>query len=257
MNLLDFNGESVIVTGGARGIGRAIVQAFAEAGADVCIGDFRIEVAQATAHEISEQTGRKVKAVRADVTNLADTRNLCQVALQEFGKIDVLVNSAGWDKLTPFLKTTPDLWERVIAINFRGVLNTCYAVLPHMAERKQGRIVNISSDTARVGSFGEAVYASAKAAIIAFSKTLAREHARDNIRVNAVCPGLVETPLIEEMREDEFTAKILSSIVGYIPLKRLGRPEEIAPMVLFLASRAASYITGQAISVNGGLNMVG
>jgi 2-hydroxycyclohexanecarboxyl-CoA dehydrogenase len=256
MNVMNFNGESVIVTGGARGIGRAIVQAFAEAGADVCIGDLRLEAAQATAHEIAEQTGRRIKAVRTDVTSLEEAQNLGRVALHEFGKIDVLVNSAGWDKLSPFLKTTPDLWERVISINFRGVLNTCYAVLPHMAERKQGCIVNISSDTARVGSFGEAVYASAKAAIIAFSKTLAREHARDNIRVNAVCPGLVETPLIEEMREDDFTAKILNSIVGYIPLKRLGRPEEIAPMVLFLASNAASYITGQAISVNGGLNMV-
>lgn len=257
MNLINFNGKSVVVTGGARGIGRAIVQAFAEAGADVCIGDFRIEDAQVTAHQIAEQSGRKVIAVRTDVTKLEEVQSLCKAALQELGQIDVLVNSAGWDKLVPFVKTTPDLWERIISINFRGVLNTCHTVLPHMVERKQGCIVNISSDTARVGSFGEAVYAAAKAAIIAFSKTLAREHARDHIRVNAVCPGLVETPLIEEMREDEFTAKILSSIVGYIPLKRLGRPEEIAPMVLFLASDGASYITGQAISVNGGLNMVG
>jgi len=195
--------------------------------------------------------------VPVDVTKLEQTQNLGAVAIELFGKIDVLVNSAGWDKLLPFLKTTPDLWDRIISINFKGVVNTCYAVLPHMVERKQGSIVNISSDTARVGSFGEAIYASSKAAIIAFSKTLAREHARDKINVNAVCPGLVETPLIEEMRQDEFTAKILGSIVNYIPFKRLGTPEEIAPMVVFLASDAARYITGQVFSINGGLNMVG
>jgi 2-hydroxycyclohexanecarboxyl-CoA dehydrogenase len=231
---------------------------FAEQGADVMIGDFRIEDAQITAREIAYRTGHRVEALRTDVTNLEDVKKLVDETLLRFDKIDVLVNSAGWDRLMPFVKTTPDLWERIISVNFRGVIHTCHSVLPFMAERKQGSIINISSDTARVGSFGEAIYAASKAAIIAFSKTLAREHARDHIRVNAVCPGLVETPLIEEMRhDDDFTAKILGSIVNYIPFKRLGRPEEIAGMVLFLASDAASYITGQAISVNGGLNMVG
>jgi 2-hydroxycyclohexanecarboxyl-CoA dehydrogenase len=126
-----------------------------------------------------------------------------------------------------------------------------------MAESRSGRVINMSSDTARVGSFGEAIYAASKAGVIAFSKTLAREHARDNITVNVICPGLVDTPLIEEMRRDDFTRKILESIVNYIPFKRLGRPEEIAPMVAFLASDAATYITGQVFSINGGLNMVG
>jgi 2-hydroxycyclohexanecarboxyl-CoA dehydrogenase len=256
-HLIDLTGRSVIVTGGARGIGRAIVRACAEAGADVAIGDFRLEEAQATALEMSETTGRRIIAVRADVTKLEEVHHLRDETLRRFGKVDVLINSAGWDRLMPFVKTTPDLWERIISINFRGVVHTCHAVLPHMVERKQGSIVNISSDTARVGSFGEAIYAASKAAIIAFSKTLAREHARDNIKVNVVCPGLVETPLIEEMRQDEFTGKILNSIVGYIPFKRLGQPEEIAPMVAFLASDAARYITGQVISINGGLNMVG
>ncbi len=256
-NLIDLTDRSVIVTGGARGIGRAIVQTFAQAGADVVIGDFRLEEAQATAFEISEATGRRVVAVRTDVTKLEDAQNLCEEARRLFGKIDVLVNNAGWDKLMPFVKTTPELWEQIISINFRGVIHTCHAVLPYLIERKQGSIVNLSSDAARVGSFGEAIYAGSKAAIIAFSKTLAREQARDNIRVNVVCPGLVETPLIEEMRQDEFTGRILNSIVNYIPFKRLGQPEEIAPMVVFLASEAARYITGQVISINGGLNMVG
>jgi 2-hydroxycyclohexanecarboxyl-CoA dehydrogenase len=255
--MVDMNDKTVIVTGGARGIGRAVVQAFAEAGADAVIGDLRFEDANDTAMKISEACRRRVVAVQTDVTKREDVEKLRDETLRLFGKIDVLINCAGWDRLLPFLKTTPDLWQKVLTINFLGVVNTCHVILPHMVERKQGAIVNISSDTGRVGSFGEAIYASSKAAIMAFSKTIAREHARDNIRVNVVSPGLCDTPLIDEMREDEFTAKILSSIVNFIPLKRLGRPEEIAPLVVFLASDAASYITGQVYSINGGLNMVG
>lgn len=257
MSFVDLAGKSVVVTGGARGIGRAVAREFANAGAEVVIGDLRLEEARTTALELNETSGSRVVAVRTDVTNLEEVRLLRDEALRMFGKIDVLVNSAGWDSLKPFVKTAPDQWDRVIAINFKGVVHTCHAILPHMSERKHGAIVNLSSDTARVGSFGEAIYAASKAAVIAFSKTLAREHARDKIRVNAVCPGLVDTPLIEEMGRDEFTKKILDSIVNYIPFKRLGRPEEIAPMIAFLASESASYITGQVFSINGGLNMVG
>ncbi len=257
MNDTGLRDKAAIVTGGARGIGRAIALALAKESADVMIGDLLLEEATAAAKDIQQQTGRRIAAVRTDVTKLEDARALCDAALEKFGKIDILVNNAGWDRLLPFLKTTPELWERIIAVNYLGVIHTCHAVLPHMVERKQGSIINISSDSARVGSLGEAIYSGAKAAVVAFSKTLAREHARDNIRVNVICPGLAETPLLEELQQEEFGRKILGSIVNAVPLKRLGKPEDIAPMVVFLASEAAGYITGQVTSINGGLTMVG
>ena len=257
MNQSDLTDKVAIVTGAARGIGRAIAHGLASAGANVVIADLRIEDAEITARDIHEATGRTVIAIRTDVTSLADAENLALTTMEKFGRIDSLVNSAGWDELKPFMKTTPELWDRVLAINFRGVVHTCHSVLPSMISAKGGSIVNISSDTARVGSFGEAIYASAKAATIAFSKTLAREHARDGIRVNVICPGLVDTALLEEMREDPLTNRILDAIVGLIPLKRMGTPDEVAPLAVFLCASSASYITGQVVSVNGGLNMVG
>ncbi len=254
---MNLQGKTAIVTGGARGIGRAIVERMAEAGADVVIGDFRLDDAAATAAEIHSHTGHRIHAVGADVTDLKQVEGLRDAALEAFGKIDILVNNAGWDRLMPFLKTTPDLWDKIIAVNYKGVIHTCYAVLPHMAGRKQGSIVNISSDSARVGSMGEAIYSGSKAAVVAFSKTLAREHARDNVRVNVICPGLADTPLLNEIQQEPFGQKVLGSIVNYVPLKRLAQPDDIAPLVVFLASDAAGYITGQVTSVNGGLTMVG
>jgi 2-hydroxycyclohexanecarboxyl-CoA dehydrogenase len=255
--LVDLSGQSVVVTGGARGIGRSIVELLAAAGADVLIGDLRSEAAQKTAKEISSATGRRIEALQVDVSQFDEVNRFRDDAVKRLGKVDVLINDAGWDRLAPFLKTTPDLWDKIIGINYKGVIHTCYAFLPHMVERKSGCIVNVSSDSARVGSFGEAIYSGSKAAVTAFSKTLAREHARDNIRVNVVCPGLAETALVDEINEDEFARKILGAIVSAIPMKRFAKPEEIASMVVFLASDASRYVTGQVVSVDGGLTMVG
>jgi 2-hydroxycyclohexanecarboxyl-CoA dehydrogenase len=257
MGLVDMQGKVALVTGGARGIGRGIVTALAGAGASVAVADLRTDLAEETATEVARNTGARVVALQTDVSDLVHVQKTTERVLQTFGNIDVLINNAGWDELKPFLQTTPDFWEKIIAINYRSVLNTCYAVLPHMVARKAGAVVNISSDAGRVGSLGEAVYAGAKAAIIAFSRTLAREHARDNIRFNVVCPGPTQTPLVEEMQQQEFGGRVLGRLEQYVPLKRLGKPEDIAPMVVFLASDAASFITGQVISVSGGLTMVG
>ncbi len=257
MSLIDMAGKAAIVTGGARGIGRGIVTALARAGASVAIADMRADLAEQTAAEMGKETGARVIAVKTDVTSLAEVQAMTDHVVKAFGQIDALINNAGWEAMQPFLQTTPDLWEKIIAINYKGVLHTCYAVLPHMVERKEGVIVSISSDAARVGSMGEAVYAGAKAGIIAFSRTIAREHARDNIRVNIVCPGPTRTAMIEEQQQSQFGQKILGRMEQYVPLKRLGTPEDVAPIVVFLASDAARFVTGQVISVSGGLTMVG
>src|SRR5215510_2636410 len=174
MGLVDMQGKVTLVTGGARGIGRGIVTALAGGGARVAIADLRADLAEQAAAEITRGTGAQVVALKTDVSILPEVQDTTERVLQTFGKIDVLINNAGWDELKPFLETAPDFWEKIIAINYKSVLNTCYAVLPHMVTRKAGAVVSISSDAGRVGSMGEAVYAGTKAAIIAFSRTLAR-----------------------------------------------------------------------------------
>jgi 2-hydroxycyclohexanecarboxyl-CoA dehydrogenase len=174
---------------------------------------------------------------------------------RELGPLDILVNNAGWDKVEPFVENTPQTWERVIAINFRGPLNCCKAVLPGMQARGRGKIVTISSDAARVGSTGEAVYAGCKAGLIGFSKTLAREVARYNINVNVVCPGPTETALLRSAMADR--PKVLEAMAHSIPMRRLGQPGDLAGTVAFFASADSDYVTGQVLSVSGGLTMAG
>ncbi len=244
--------KTAIVTGGARGIGQAISRLLALSQYRVAIADLQEEEAQRLARELpGEHLG-----LRTDVTSFASVHSMVQRVLQEWGTIDLLVNCAGWTRIAPFQETDDAYWRRVIEINYLGVLNTTKAVLGPMMEQKGGCIINITSDAARVGSPGEAVYAGAKAAVVAFSKSLAREVVSHNIRVNCVSPGLIETPLVEELRENEKGKRLVEKMIKRIPMKRPGTPEEVALTVLFLASSAASYITGQVISVNGGMHMV-
>ena len=255
--MIEMSGKVVVVTGGASGIGRAIVTDFARLGATVIILDMNEAAAQETAVSLHQQTGSEVTAVYADVTDLAGVQTAVDQIIATHQRIDILVNNAGWDRFVLFMDTTPDFWDKVIAINYKGVLNLCYAVLPHMINQRGGSIVNIASDAGRGGSMGESVYAGCKAGVIAFSKTIAREHARDNIRVNLVAPGVTNTPIFNAFHETSMGSKVADAIVKSVPLgRRAAEPNEISPAVLFLASDAASYITGQVLSVSGGLTMV-
>ena len=251
MNLQD---KIAIVTGAAGGIGRAIALKFASLGAIVVVADIKTEGAQETVNLV-EKEGGKGLALKTDITDLKQVQDMVHTTLDKFGKLDVLVNNAGWDIIEPFVKNTPEFWEKVIAINLKGPIFCTRAVLDHMIERKYGKIVNISSDAGRVGSSGEAVYSACKGGIIAFTKTIAREMARYQINVNCVCPGPTETPLLAELTKGETGAKIIDAMVKAVPFRRLGKPEDIAGAVAFLASDEAAFITGQTLSVSGGLTM--
>lgn len=248
------SGKVAIVTGAAQGIGRAIATRLAEEGAKVGIADIQEAIASNTAAEL-RKAGCEAIAVKLDVTMLDSAMAAAERVAKEFGGIDLLVNNAGWDKLEPFIQSTPETWDKVIAINFRGVIHCCKAVIAHLQTRGGGKIVSIASDAGRVGSLGEAVYSGCKAGIIGFSKTLARELARNNINVNVVCPGPTETALLHGVMADQ--PKVLEAMKRGIPMRRLGQPEDLAGAVAFLASSDADYVTGQVISVSGGLTMAG
>jgi 2-hydroxycyclohexanecarboxyl-CoA dehydrogenase len=247
-------GRVAIVSGAARGIGRAIAMTLAARGDKVALADQREREACEVMAEIEDADG-KAMAVPLDVTNSEAVRNAVQQVTDTLGPIEILVNNAGWDELMPFLETDEDFWDRVIEINYKGCLRLTKAVLPGMIERRFGRIVNIASDAGRVGSSGEAVYAGAKGGVIAFTKTIAREVARREVTANVVAPGPTDTPMLGEITSGEQGEKVIDAMRRAVPMKRLAKPEEVAAAVAFLSSDDASFITGQTLSVSGGLTM--
>ena len=244
-----------VVTGGGRGIGRQIALALAADERVVAVADLRAAEAADTAEAIAAAGGRAI-AVTMDVTSSDSVQQGLHAVIDELGPVEVLVNCAGWDELKPFLDTDEDFWDRIIEINYKGVLRTVHACLPAMIEARFGRIVNIGSDAGRVGSSLEAVYSGAKGGVIAFTKTIAREVARFGITVNTVCPGPTATPLLDEIVDASADGdKVIGAMTRAVPMKRLGRPEEVASAVAYLASEDAGFITGQTLSVSGGLTM--
>jgi 2-hydroxycyclohexanecarboxyl-CoA dehydrogenase len=221
----------------------------------VAVADIREAEAKETAAAI-ESLGHTAIPVVLDVTDSRSVTEGVAQAEAALGPIDILVNNAGWDELKPFLDTDEAFWDRVIEINYKGALRLTHRVLPGMVERRWGRIVNVASDAARVGSSLEAVYSGAKAGVIGFTKTIAREVARRGVTANVVCPGPTDTPLLQEIiASQKDAAKIIKGMTGAVPMKRLGTPEEVAAAVAFLTGESASFTTGQTLSVSGGLTM--
>jgi 2-hydroxycyclohexanecarboxyl-CoA dehydrogenase len=249
------SGKIALVTGAAGGIGRAICRRFVEEGVVVAA----LDIDEAGLGRLEGELGEAaLLPVACDISDHGAVAAAVSGVVARLGRIDILINNAGWDAPKQFLDTTPDFWTKVIAINLLGPLNLHHAVLPHMVAAKGGAVVNIASDAGRVGSSGEAVYSACKGGIIAFTKTLARECARHGIRLNAVCPGPTDTPLLRSfLEEGEYGQKLYEGLKRAIPLRRLGEPGDLPGIVAFLASADAGFITGEVISVSGGLTMHG
>ena len=245
------DGKTAVVTGAASGIGRAVAEVLAQAGAHVLVGDIDESNGAATAGAIRER-GQGADFIRLDVTDPASIEDFRSKAYALKGQVDIVANVAGWGKIQPFVDNTPEFWRRVTDLNFLGPVAVSRAFLDPMIERGAGKIVTVSSDAGRVGSLGEAVYSGAKGGAIAFTKGLAREMARFNINVNCVCPGPTDTPLLAAVPE-----KHREAFARATPMRRLAKPSEIADAVLFFASNRADFITGQVLSVSGGLAMAG
>ena len=251
------DGKVALVTGGGGGIGTALCRRLAAEGAKVAVLD-RDEAAGARTAAGIAAAGGIAKAFACDITDHAGVAAAAAAAEAALGPAEILINKAGWDVFRPFLKTTPEEWQKLIAINLTGALNMHHAVLPGMVSRRRGRVVTVSSDAARVGSSGEAVYAACKAGLIGLTKTLAREHAHHGITLNIVCPGPTNTALFAEYREGAASPeKLDEAFRRAIPMGRIGEPNDLAGAICFFASDDAAYITGQVLSVSGGLTMAG
>ena len=248
---MNFKDKVALVTGAASGIGLCTAQTMAELGGDVLLADINADAGEAAAAAIRAKGG-KAEFVRLDVTDKASIANARDHVLASRGRLDILCNVAGWGHIQPFVDNDDAFIAKVMNLNLNGPIELIRAFFPSMIEKKGGKIVNVSSDAGRVGSLGESVYSAAKGGLIAFSKSLAREGARYGINVNAICPGPTDTPLLKSEPE-----KFLEAFLKVIPMRRFGKPQEVADGIVFLASNRADYITGQVLSVNGGITMVG
>ncbi|MCC6888749.1 MAG: SDR family oxidoreductase [Hyphomicrobiales bacterium] len=246
------NGRRVVVTGGASGIGRATVIRLAEEGCLVGIFDLD-EKGAALTKSMCPENGRAVTTYKVDIVDYAQVKDAVQRFESEVGPVELLANVAGWDRAMPFIDSDVELWHKIIGINLYGPLNLQHVILKGMAQRKFGRVVNVASDAGRVGSSGEAVYSACKGGVASLTKTLARELARSGVTLNVVCPGPTDTPLFHSIGNE----KLAEALVRAIPMRRLGKPEDCAGMIAFLLSDDAQYMTGQTVSVSGGLTMHG
>lgn len=249
---LNLSGKTAVVTGGASGIGRATTLELAQAGARVLLADIDEAKGAEVAAEARAQ-GLQVEYMKVDLTDPASVDRFADEALSRAGgRVDILVNTAGWGRIEPFVQNQSDFWDRIMAVNLMGPIRLTKKLLPPMFEAKSGKVINVASDAGRVGSLGETVYSAAKGGLIAFSKSLAREAARFNVNVNCVCPGPTDTPLLAAVPE-----KHREAFVKATPLRRIGKPKEVADAIVFFAADSSDYITGQVLSVSGGLTMVG
>jgi len=248
---MKLEGKTAVVTGAASGIGLATAETLAAAGARVIVADIAREKGESAASALQKR-GYKAEFVHLDITDDASIAAFTDTVEGKMGGVDIVVNGAGWGQIKPFWEMPFDVWDKIVTLNLVGPMKLVKSFLPKMMERNSGKIVNVASDAGRVGSSGETVYAGAKGGLIAFTKSLAREVARYNINVNCVCPGPTETPLLFAVPE-----KHLDAFKRAIPFRRFGKPQEVADAILFFASSRSDYITGQVLSVNGGLTMVG